>query len=63
LRRKPESRKFDERTGSRLAPGRRLCAYINAYVEIDSERFSAASGYFHPVIPAQAGIQLFSPAA
>jgi hypothetical protein len=23
----------------------------------DSERFSAASGYFYPVIPAQAGIQ------
>jgi hypothetical protein len=26
----------------------------------DSERFSAASGYFYPVIPAQAGIQEFA---
>jgi hypothetical protein len=25
----------------------------------DSERFSAGSGYFYPVIPAQAGIQEF----
>jgi hypothetical protein len=26
----------------------------------DSERFNAASGYFYPVIPAQAGIQKFA---
>jgi hypothetical protein len=31
LRRKMESRKFDQLTGSRLAPGRHLCAYINAH--------------------------------
>jgi hypothetical protein len=44
FRRKPESRNFEERTGSRLAPGRRLPAYTNVPAAIP-----ANTGQYLPI--------------
>jgi hypothetical protein len=63
LRRKPESRSLTNELGSGFRRDDAFVLISTLVPKSDSGRFSADCGYFYLVIPAQAGIQLFSPAA